>query len=273
MLSVSEIFIYPIKSLGGISVTSAMVTPRGLQFDRRWMLVDADQVFITQREHPQLALYRVFIHDDGLLVQHKSTGESIRIPFYPQADELLIVRVWQDLCSARVVSPEADTWFSQQLGFPCRLVYMPDEARRAVDREYAFHDEITGFSDAFPFLLIGQASLNDLNRRLEEPLPINRFRPNIVFTGGDAFEEDRLEEFTIGQVRFFGVKPCSRCAITTTNQETAVRGKEPLKTLAGYRMWNNKIYFGQNLLHKGEGWIKVGDEMEVVRKREVRGEW
>lgn len=272
MLSVSALFIYPIKSLGGISVTSALVTGRGLQFDRRWMLVDADQVFITQRGHPQLALFRVSIHEEGLLVQHTLTGESIRIPFYPQTDEeQIIVRVWQDHCAARVVAPETDEWFSQQLGFPCRLVYMPEEERRAVDREYAFHEEITGFSDAFPFLLIGQASLDDLNSRLEEPLPMNRFRPNIVFTGGDAFEEDSLEEFTISQVRFFGVKLCARCAITTTNQETAAREKEPLKTLALYRMWNNKIYFGQNLLHKGEGWIKVGDEMEVVRKR--NSEW
>jgi uncharacterized protein len=269
MLSVSELFIYPIKSLGGISVTSALVTGRGLQFDRRWMLVDSDQVFITQRTHPQLALYRVSIHDEGLLVQHKLTDESIGIPFHPQTDEEIIVRVWQDSCMAGVVAPEADAWFSEQLGFPCRLVYMPEEEKRAVDREYAFHDEITGFSDAFPFLLIGQASLDDLNRRLMEPLPINRFRPNIVFTGGDAFEEDSLEEFTISQVRFFGVKLCARCAITTTNQETAVRGKEPLKTLALYRMWNNKIYFGQNLLHKGEGWIKVGDVLEVVRKQGI----
>jgi uncharacterized protein len=269
MLSVSKLFIYPIKSLGGISVESAIVTVRGLQFDRRWMLVDADQIFITQREHPQLALYRVSIHDDGLRVQHTLTGESIRIPYYPQTDEQLMVRVWQDLCTARVADPEADAWFTRQLGFHCRLVYMPEEERRAVDREYAFHNEITGFSDAFPFLLIGQASLDDLNRRLEEPLPINRFRPNIVFTGGYAFEEDSLEEFSISQVRFFGVKLCSRCAITTTNQETAVRGKEPLKTLASYRMWNNKIYFGQNLLHKGEGRIRVGDEMEVVRKRGI----
>lgn len=267
MLTVSELFIYPVKSLGGIAVYSAMITSTGFQYDRRWMLVDEHNCFISQREIPLLALLQTSITTEGIKVQHKHTYESFTIPFQPQKQERIDVQIWDDMCEAQLVSEEADQWFSAVLSFPCRLVYMPDDSIRKVDTEYAFRNEITAFSDGFPFLLIGQSSLDDLNNRLAEPLPINRFRPNIVFTGGDAFEEDMLDHLIINGVHFFVVKPCARCTITTTDQQTSDKGKEPLATLSTYRRKDNNIYFGQNLLHNGGGMINAGDKIEVVKRK------
>lgn len=269
MLTVSELFIYPIKSLGGIAVSSAMVTSRGLQYDRRWMLVDAHNTFISQREIAAMALFEVAIQPDGLLVTHRPDGAAILIPFEPQTGELLTVEVWSDHCKGQVVSPEANQWFSEKLGINCRLVYMPDTVNRRVDGRYAKDKEIVSYADGYPMLLIGQASLDDLNSRLQEPLTMQCFRPNIVFTGGEPYEEDNMDAFTINNIRFFGVKLCARCVITTINPATAIKGKEPLRTLATYRMKNNKIYFGQNLLHKGEGIIQVGDTIEIVSMKEA----
>ena len=162
---------------------------------------------------------------------------------------------------------EANEWFSHKLDMRCKLLYMPHESKRKVDREYMLNNDITGFSDAFPLLMIGQASLDDLNSRLDIPVPMNRFRPNIVFTGGDPFEEDTMEHFRINNIDLYAVKPCARCVVTTTDQETGATAKEPLKTLASYRTGNNKVYFGQNILYKNNGVIKVGDELKVVQTK------
>jgi uncharacterized protein YcbX len=267
MYTVSLLFIYPVKSLSGIEVSSALLTDRGFEFDRRWMLVDENNRFITQRDFPELALLKVKIIHDGLQIIHKPSEEQIIIPFKPIVhQDYLFVTVWDDLCMAQPVSNEINEWFSRILSFKCKLVYMPDEVHRKVDLNYAVNNEITSFSDGYPLLMIGQASLDELNSRLTKPLPINRFRPNIVFTGGTPHEEDILEHFTINDINLYGVKPCARCTITTINHETAEKGKEPLKTLAKYRAKNNNIYFGQNVLHSGYGEIKVGDEIKVVKK-------
>ena len=258
-LTISELFIYPVKSLGGISVPSAVLTDRGFEYDRRWMLVDKDHRFLSQRELPQMALLQVQLHEQGLIVWHKKLDQSsLLIPFEP-AGENCVVSVWEDECSARWVSSEADEWFSRMLSFPCRLVYMPDSSHRLVDDRYAHRREVTSFSDAFPLLLIGQASLDDLNKRLSSPLGMDRFRPNMVFTGGEPYQEDNMPHFQIAGISFFGVKPCARCVITTIDQLTAGKSKEPLRTLNGYRSRNNKIYFGQNLLFEGSGKIAVND--------------
>jgi len=269
MLTVSQLFIYPVKSLGGIAVDAAVVTDRGFQYDRRWMLIDEHNSFISQREMAAMALFDVAIQEDGLLVTHKPGGDAIHIPFEPQTNETLTVEVWSDRCKAIVVSHQANQWFSNKLGINCRLVYMPGAVKRRVDGRYAIDKEIVSFADGYPMLLIGQASLDDLNSRLDEQLTMRRFRPNIVFTGGEPFEEDVMEAFKINTILFYGVKLCARCVITTINPDTAVKGKEPLRTLATYRMKNNKIYFGQNLLHKGEGLIQVGDAMEVIKRKEA----
>lgn len=263
MLQVSQLIIYPIKSLGGVSLERSQVTDRGLRFDRRWMLVNADNGFITQRTVPSMALIRVALGPDGLQVTSMLHPDPLFVPYRPMGTCFGEVYVWEDTCRAQFVSAEADGWFSAALQLPCRLVYMPDETARATDPAYAPEGMITSFADAFPFLLIGEASLDDLNSRLEQAVPMDRFRPNIIFTGGSPYQEDELGEFSIRDIRFQGVKPCARCPIPTIDQATAERGKEPLRTLAGYRMRNNKVYFGQNLIHQGLGEIAVGDELVI----------
>jgi uncharacterized protein YcbX len=266
MLQISELYIYPIKSLAGISVKKAQITATGFEHDRRWLLIDANNCFITQREFNQMALLQVAVETAGLQVTHKVNHKSIFIPFNnPQNQyEQVIVTIWDDSCNAKLVNNEADSWFTEILGINCRLVYMPDDTRRLVDQRYAPENAITSFADAYPFMMIGQASLDDLNKRLVEPLPMNRFRPNIVFTGGDPYEEDLYGHITMGEINFYGVKLCARCVLTTVNQANAKKGKEPLKTLASYRFKNNKILFGQNLVHEGLGEITVGDELIVL---------
>jgi uncharacterized protein YcbX len=266
MLQVSQLFIYPIKSLGGISVANALITDRGFQYDRRWMLVDENNQFLTQRELADMALLQVELTEEGLKVYHKKNiNYQITIPFIPETDETANVEIWGEICETQFVNKTVDEWFSQMLSTKCRLVFMPNWTKRNIDNKYAFNKEITSLSDGFPFLIIGQSSLNELNTKLSEPLPINRFRPNIVFTGGEPFEEDIMEHFIINHINFYGVKLCARCVITTINQDNAAKAKEPLKTLASFRMKNNKIYFGQNLLHNGEGRISLGDTIEVKK--------
>ncbi|PKK37818.1 MOSC domain-containing protein [Siphonobacter sp. SORGH_AS_0500] len=270
-LTLSEIWIYPIKSLAGISLTETELTSRGLKYDRRWMLIDANGKFMTQRSLPDLALIDVKIEGESLLVSHRQKNLlPLLIPFKNDSSEPLTVQVWDDTMEALSVSAEADRWFSEALDQPCRLVFQPESTQRKVDSRYASHGEITSFSDGYPFLLIGQESLNDLNARLESPVPMNRFRPNLVFTGGNPYEEDTWAAFKVGPQDFFGVKPCARCVLTTIDQTTAEKGKEPLKTLSKYRSWNNKILFGQNLLPGSiTQSIKVGDLIEVSKVKEA----
>jgi uncharacterized protein YcbX len=270
MLTVSELYIYPIKSLGGIALNSATLTDRGFEHDRRWMLVDDHNQFITQREVNAMALLKPQLTEQGLLIQNsRVAGEELLVPFEPTMASATMVEVWSNHCRAQQVSEEADAWFSQQLGISCKLMYMPDTTNRFVDGRYAHNKEITSFSDGFPLLLIGQASLDDLNSRLATPLPMNRFRPNVVFTGGTAFEEDTMKQFEINGITFFGVKPCARCVMTTIDQESGAKAKEPLTTLSTYRMKRNKILFGQNLLYNGPGKITIGDTINIQEKGTV----
>jgi uncharacterized protein YcbX len=185
--------------------------------------------------------------------------DHILVDLFPQVGEVVSVQIWDDVCEAMLVSAEASNWFSAKLDMKLRLAYMPDSTKRLVDTKYAQEDEVTGFSDGYPILMIGTASLEDLNSRLAQPIGMDRFRPNIVFSGGEPYEEDLITDFTINCVMMRGVKPCARCIMTTTNQQTAERSKEPLNTLSTYRKKDNKIYFGQNVLAKGFGSINVGD--------------
>ena len=264
----SEINIYPIKSLGGISLKTAKVENRGLQFDRRWMLVDDENKFISQRTYPQMSLIKVEVGTNGLKVSHKKYfGENIFIPFNNSTEEEIEVKIWDDVCTAKALNKNYGSWFSKILGINCRLVFMPDDAIRKVDSKYSHGNEIVSFADAYPFLLIGQSSLNELNSKLKEAVPMNRFRPNLVFSGGDPFIEDKWKKFRIGNVEFESVKPCARCTITTVDQDTSEIGKEPLATLSQFRKFGNKVLFGQNLIHLGEGTINIGDEFEIIEEK------
>ncbi|WP_259014000.1 MOSC domain-containing protein [Emticicia fluvialis] len=259
----TEINIYPIKSLGGISLQEAQVEDRGLQYDRRWVLADGDNVFRTQRENEQMALIDVAIEADGLRVSHRKLAIApLKVPFTPQTDDTRMITIWDDTVKAVRVSNEADVWFTEVLGNETYLYYQPDDSIRPTDPKYSItHEEHTSFADAYPLLLVGQASLDLLNGKLDEPIGMKRFRPNLVFSGGEPHEEDNLRFFSLGNARLAGVKPCARCVLTTINPETAEKGKEPLKTLNQYRRNGNKILFGQNILVIEKGKIRIGDEI------------
>jgi hypothetical protein len=261
-LILSEIYIYPVKSLGGISVDSAIVEARGLKYDRRYLLVDEKNMFMTQRDYPQLAFFKLSFSENGFNVLNTQNNSHTFIPFKSDSKEIISVTIWDDVCSAVRVSTELDDWFSNVINKKCYLVYMPDDEKRIVEKKYIKDEHIVSFADAYPFLIIGQSSLDDLNSRLDKPIPMNRFRTNFVFTGGKPYEEDNWKDFNIGELSFKAVKPCARCVITTTNQDTAERGVEPLKTLSEYRKINNKVMFGMNLVCKSTGVVSVGDTIK-----------
>lgn len=264
-ITISQLFIYPIKSLGGIELQQSLVTSRGLQYDRRFMLVDENYRFVSQREFPEMALLKVYNKQDELHVYALSNpNDNIKLPLQVESGEEISVTIWDDQCKALLVDSKADEWFSNKLGKSLRLVYMPDKSERLVDEDYALHNDLTSFSDGFPILMIGQSSLDDLNARLEHPVGMDRFRPNIVINGSAAFEEDGYRHIRCGNINLYAVKPCARCAMTTNNQQTGIAGQEPLKTLSSFRKENNKIYFGQNLLVGSEGMLHVGDGLNIV---------
>ena len=272
MLKLSEIYIYPVKSLGGIRLDFANTTSRGLENDRRFMLVDENGRFLSQREHPQLAIFQTEIEGKFLKITHKKTKQNLTINLSPPSQpSLLSVTIWDDNTTAVESSSEASAWFTKILEIPVRLVYMPEESHRKTDTQYSLTgEEITSFSDGYPILIIGQSSLDDLNNRLENPVNINRFRPNFVFTHGEPFEEDNWHEFTVGNIRFFGVKPCARCIMTTIDQETGEKkDREPLLTLNKYRKAGNKILFGQNVLISQLGTVSVGEDVTVISRKKL----
>ena len=257
-LKLTQIWIYPIKSLGGISLSSAQVMGKGLQYDRRWMLIDENGVAMTQRVFPKMALFKLSIQDHQMAIAYGHEILKVDLKNRPTAGTMP-GKVWDDTVSAFEVNPTYSQWFSKLLDKPCKFVHFPEENPRPVNPKYKVNDENVGLADAYPFLIIGQSSLDDLNSRLAEPVPMNRFRPNFVFTGGVPFEEDSWRHFTIGANRFVGVKLCDRCVLTTVNQETAVKGTEPLKTLSSYRRRDNKVYFGQNLVALDFRTVSVND--------------
>jgi len=270
MPSISGLYIYPVKSLGGISLDTVELTDRGFRYDRRWLLVDENNQFLTQRKHTQMALLQAAIADDGIYVYKKNNPSGrIKFPFVTENKPGENVTIWDDVCEAVEVSKEVSQWFTDALAMNCKLMFMPDDSLRNIDPRYALDDnDITSFSDAYPVMLIAKESLDDLNERLDEKLPMNRFRPNLVIEGLEPYEEDWIKHFSVNAIDFFGVKLCSRCVLTTVNQQTGIKGKEPLKTLATYRSLNNNIYFGQNIIYKGKGTIATGDKVIVIERKE-----
>jgi uncharacterized protein YcbX len=263
-LRLSEIWIYPIKGLGGIRLQHAKVLEKGLEYDRRWMLVDENGVFMTQRDNPTMALFKLNIDNEELRIVYSPKSVSHSTSLHPsnfQGGERVVI--WDDTVTACEVSKESSAWFSTMLNLKCKLVYFPEENSRAVDPKYKINDEHVSLADGYPFLIIGQEALNFLNSKLDQPIPMNRFRPNFVFTGGEPNEEDGWKKFTVGINRFMGVKPCARCAVPTINQDTAEKGIEPTRTLATYRRNENKILFGQNVLATDHQEVKEGDLITI----------
>jgi uncharacterized protein YcbX len=269
--TLSEINIYPIKSLGGISLSETLVEVCGPRYDRRWMLADAQGRFITQREFPKMATLQLSVNENHLNVT--AGDESLDIPFDTETvGNEIGVEVWGSFFTAETGYPQASQWFSDILGTNCQLVRMNQNSNRAVNPDYAVNklkDKVS-FADGYPYLLIGEGSLSDLNSKLATPVPMNRFRPNLVVSGVDPFAEDGWKKIRVGSTIFHFVKPCARCVMTTIDQQTGIpEGKEPLKTLATYRTvkkdGENKILFGQNLIAENTGdTIRVGDSVEIL---------
>jgi len=263
MISVSGLFLYPVKSCAGIAVEEARVGTTGFDHDRRWMVVGEDGRFLTQREHPRLALVRAKIGADRLLLEGPGLN-GLEVPLEREPGPTVRVAVWKDECAAIDEGRTAAEWFSAHLGVSARLVRLADDDTRPLGVPSAQPGDRLSFTDAYPFLLLSEASLDGLNSRLSLPLPMDRFRPNITITGCEAHAEDGWRQVRIGEVDFRVAKPCARCVITTTNQETGERGREPLHTLATYRLQDGQVLFGQNLVHGGRGDVRVGDPIVVL---------
>jgi len=241
-------------------MASARVMKKGLQHDRRWMLIDEDNIFLTQRIHHRMALFHLAFSDNGFRVSYD--GTEITIPSTMEPDPIR-AKIWDDEVTVREVSSAHSEWFSKHLGTRVRLVAFPEENERPVDEKYRVGNDHVSLADAYPLLIVGQSSLDDLNQRMEIPVPMNRFRPSVVFTGGEAFEEDHWSKFTIGGLTFAGVKLCKRCVLITVDQATGVKGTEPLVTLSKYRRKDNGVYFGQNIIPIEPGQISIGDEIII----------
>ncbi len=270
MISVSNLFLYPVKSCAGVAVTKARVGATGFELDRRWMVVGADGGVVTQREQPKLALVRVKVGEDRLLLEAAGL-RVLEVPFLRQPAPTVKVRVWKDESAALDEGRTAAEWFSTHLGSSARLVRLAGDDARPLGTSSAQPGDRLSFADAYPFLLLSEASLDGLNRRLPLPLPMDRFRPNIVITGCGAHAEDSWRHARIGEVDFRFAKPCARCVITATNQETGERGREPLHTLATYRERDGEVLFGQNLVHRGRGVVRVGDRVVVLAFERFNG--
>lgn len=265
-MRVSELYVYPVKSCRGIRVSRADIVRRGFARDRRWMVVDSSGRCLTQRETPGLCLVGTRLLEDAIELTHPDMP-PLTLPNALENGPELRVNVWSHEGVA-LKSADGSEWLTRALGQPAALVYMPDWHERQVNPERARAGDLVSFADGYPFLLIGEASLHDLNARLpegHEPLEMRRFRPNIVVRGSAPFAEDTWAELTIGGVSFRGVKGCDRCVVTTLEPDSGAAGKEPLRTLSQFRRWDGKVWFGMNLIHDGSGSLEVGAAVEVLR--------
>jgi uncharacterized protein YcbX len=268
LISVSGLFIYPVKSCGGLAVDRARVGATGFELDRRWMVVGDNGQFVSQRTYPRLALVRLLLLDESLVLKAPQMPE-LNLAVDVEDGPATRVRVWDDECVATDAGKDAARWFSEHLGCSVRLVRMTADDARPLGATSAQPGDSVSFADRFPFLLISQASLDALNRRLSLPVPMDRFRPNIVVDGTGPHAEDGWDRLRVGEVSFRVAKPCARCVVTTVDQTTGERGREPLRTLSTYRTVDGQVLFGQNVVHEGRGVIRVGDPVSIVKGARV----
>ncbi len=273
-MHLSGLFIYPVKSLRGCAAETLEIDHLGLRGDRRFMVVDETGRFLTQRTLPTMALIETALSPAALVLSHSHHG-SITVSCLSDAStQPATVSVWSSSgLIAEDCGEDTAAWLSAALGRPCRLVRAGASFHRPINTPPpARPDDVVSFADAYPFLAIGESSLSELNDRLvargEEPVPMNRFRPNLVFAGTPPFAEDHGSRFRIGNVIFRSAGPCARCIVTTTDQDTAERSPEPLRTLATYRRDprdSTQINFGQNLVHETKsGSLRLGDRVEII---------
>ncbi|MEU2432030.1 MOSC N-terminal beta barrel domain-containing protein [Streptomyces sp. NPDC007861] len=266
--------VHPVKSVAGYAPGEAVVEPWGLAGDRRWMVVDAAGRAVTQRQQARLALAAAEPLADGGIRLSAPGREPLTVAA-PEPVGAIVVELFGEKLEAVPVGTASDAWFSAYLGVPVRLVHLDDPAhRRPVDPDYALPGETVSFADGFPLLVTSVASLDALNSLIaqgdhpdEGPLPMNRFRPNLVVDGTPPWDEDGWQRIQVGEVRFRVTKPCGRCVVTTTDQLTAERGKEPLRTLARHRRFGDRLVFGQNLVPEHTGTVRVGDPVRILGRR------
>jgi uncharacterized protein YcbX len=262
-ITIATLYCYPIKGCKGHVLTEAQTDARGIAGDRSMMIVDAGNEFISQRDMARMALIAPEVHGDRVTLHAPGMPA---LTFTPSNEGRPVrARVWADVCDAVDQGNDAALWLQDFLAAPVRLVRMADDFQRKCDPKYArSENDHTGFADGYPFLLVSQASLDDLNARLSEPVPMNRFRPNLVVQGCEAFAEDAWRDIRIAGIDFGVVKPCARCNVPAIDQDTAIAGVEPTRTLATYRTRNQKVMFGQNLIASNAGMLRAGDVVEIV---------
>jgi uncharacterized protein YcbX len=263
---VASLHVYPVKSCRGIDVDVWPLEVRGLRYDRRFMVVRPDGAVITQRERPVLATIATALHGalaPGGVLELACPGHgAVRVALDDEGGEPLEVTVWRSRVVARTVDPAIDRWLGEIVGEPLRLVRFCESEHRPTNPRYAPGFE-TAFADGYPVLVLSRASLDDLNARMPTPVPMDRFRPNLVAGGTAAFAEDRWGDLAVGQAEIRVVKPCARCVIVTTDQQTGATSVEPLRTLATFRRKDHEVLFGQNAVVTRPGVIGVGDPLSA----------
>ncbi|MGV3623520.1 MAG: MOSC domain-containing protein [Archangium sp.] len=263
-------FIYPVKSLRGIEVSSLQLDALGPAGDRRWMVVDEKNRFVTQRSVPAMATVQPTISAGELKLQRD--GASVLIHEPPLDGPRLTVTVWKDTFEALDAGDDAAEWLSDQLKTTVRLVHFAPDVRRDVDPKYAPHAQ-TSFSDGYPLLITNEASLDALNSQLPSAIPMERFRPNLVVRAEQPWAEDRWSRLIIDGVTFDGVKTCARCVMINTDQRTGEKpdGNVPLERLTEvHGVEGRGAIFGMNLVHRGTGTVRVGSEVTSPAAREAR---
>ncbi|MDP9151813.1 MAG: MOSC N-terminal beta barrel domain-containing protein [Myxococcota bacterium] len=271
--TISGLFVYPVKSCGGIRVEKSVLEPRGFRHDRRWMVVDETKTFVTQRTAPRLALITTTLDAEALVLEAPGLP-VLRVPvmdaaFAPSPGALVSVRVWRDDVLAVDCGERPSSWLTRWLGAPASLVFMPDASRRPVHPAYATEGDIVSFADGFPLLIASTSSLEDLNAQMPKGVPMDRFRPNIVVSGAPPWSEDSWARVLIGPIPLRLPKPCERCVVTTVDQRTGEGGIEPMRTLALRRKRGNGVLFAQNAVAEATGTIAMGDAVTVVRRADA----
>ena len=261
----STLHVYPVKSCAPLAPAQAVVEALGLAGDRRWMVVDAAGKFMSARKWPRMLLVRAQPVDGGVAVDAPGMASHI-VRAHVDPATRCDVTVWGSTVSARCAEPDADAWISGFLGTEAHFVHMDEAALRSVDPAYGRAGDRVSFADGFPLLLISQAALDALNAKLAEPVPMLRFRPNLVVSGTDAHAEDRWKRVRIGAIEFDVVKPCTRCVLTTVDPALGEfdPSGEPLRTLLTYRRSAGGVTFGQNLIPRGHGTLRLGDAVDVL---------
>ncbi|MGI8447594.1 MAG: MOSC domain-containing protein [Streptosporangiaceae bacterium] len=281
----ASVHIYPLKAGRAVDLGESVVEPWGLAGDRRWLVIDGHGRFVSQREEPSLALVTAAYPAPGTdhagpqpwppadVITLSAAGQpplTVRAPSAGDQAEMVLVAVWKSRFCAAAAGKQADGWLSHFLDRNVRLVYLDDPTRREVDQDYGAPGDRVNFADGYPLLLTSTGSLQALGRWLtddgHEPVPMSRFRPNVVVDGTPPWAEDRWRRIRIGSVIFRVVKPCGRCQVTTIDQATAERGRQPLALLGQRRRFGQQLVFGQNMIPDGAGSIRVGDPVQVLER-------